>query len=282
MTRQDIRPASVEDVPAIREILAAHGNDGPVTTVDIVGPYVRHLLAHHRVLVATEGELVLGFGAVVDAGVAIHLADLFIRLDRLGQGTGRALLDELFGDAPRRTTFASADPRALPVYVRAGMLPRWVTLYVEGTVDRLPQSPPSWTVEAAEAPRLATLERDWTGIDRSVDHAYWAAQPEADSFVVLEAGEPVAIAHARRRQVGSARAIDHALVRPGADPVPALLAILRRAGERAPVLVLLLGPNPLLPILLESRLRIVDRDQYMASHPDLVDPGRLLPNGGLL
>jgi GNAT superfamily N-acetyltransferase len=282
MTRQEIRPASVEDVPAIREILAAHGNDGPVTTVDIVGPYVRHLLAHHRVLVATEGELVLGFGAVVDAGVAIHLADLFIRPDRLGQGIGRPLLDALFGDAPRRTTFASADPRALPVYVRAGMLPRWVALYLEGEVDRLPGPPSSFTVKAAEAPRLAALEQDWIGIDRSADHAYWAAQPEADSFVVLEAGEPVAIAHARRRQVGTARAVDHALVRPGADPVPALLAVVRRAGERAPVLVLSPGPNPLLPILLGAGLRIVDRDQYMASHADLVDPARLLPNGGLL
>ena len=87
---------------------------------------------------ADEGGAVVGFGAAVDAGRSVHLADLFVRPDRLGQGIGRPLLDAVFGDAERRTTFASDDPRALPIYVRVGMRPLWASLYVEGPSSRLP------------------------------------------------------------------------------------------------------------------------------------------------
>ena len=58
---------------------------------------------------------------------------------------------------------------------------------------------------------------------------------------------------------------------------------MRRAARDNPVLrVHVLGPNPLLPALLEAGFRIVDRDQFLASEPDLVDPVRLLPNPGML
>ena len=127
-----IRAATPDDVPAIRAILASHGNDDPPGQLrgpDIVGPYLRHLLAHHRAMVSETAERgVVAFGAVADTGLAWHLADLFVRTDRLGQGFGRPLLAAVFGDRWPRTTFASDDPRALPSYVRVGMAARWVAL----------------------------------------------------------------------------------------------------------------------------------------------------------
>ncbi len=42
------------------------------------------------------------------------------------------------------------------------------------------------------------------------------------------------------------------------------------------------GPNPLLRALLERGFKLVDRDQYMASAADLVDPMHALPNPGML
>jgi GNAT superfamily N-acetyltransferase len=116
-----IRPATLHDVPEIRSILAEHGNDGPHPTIDIVGPYVRHLVTTARALVADEGGRLTAFGATVATGHGRHLTDLFVRTDRLGQGIGRLLLDALFMDDWPRTTFASDDPRALPLYIRAGM-----------------------------------------------------------------------------------------------------------------------------------------------------------------
>jgi GNAT superfamily N-acetyltransferase len=277
-----IRAATADDIPAIRSILAAHGNDGPIRTVDIVGPYVAHLVARHRARVSVaEGEVV-AFGACVDAGVAVHLADLFVRPDLLGRGLGRPLLAEVLGDATRRTTFASDDPRALPLYVRAGMAPLWLSLYLVGASRALPAAPPGIELASAEPARLATLELAWSGVDRSVDHAYWASQAEADAFLVADRGEVVALAYARARQASPVRVIDRLLVRPGAEPIVPTLAALRRAGRGEAVMTVVEGPSPVLPALLEVGFQVTDHDQYMASEPGLIDPARLVPNGGML
>jgi GNAT superfamily N-acetyltransferase len=275
------RPATIEDVPAIRVILAAHGNDGPVTRVDIVGPYVQHLVTRHRALLTERDGVAVAFGAVVDTGLAVHLADLFVVPDRLGQGLGRALLAALFDDSPRRTTFASEDSRALPLYVRAGMTPLWPSLHVEGDGSRL-AVPSGLDVIAATPEELAALELAWTGADRGDDHRFWASQADADPFLVLDRDGPVALAIGRARQVSDVRVVDRMRVRPGADPVPPVLAALRRTDRGTRVVASLLGPSPVLPVLLEVGFHIVDRDQYMASHPGLVDPARLLPNPGML
>ena len=277
-----IRTATPDDIPAIRSILAAHGNDGPVVTVDIVGPYVAHLVGRHRAMVSESADGVVAFGAAVDAGVAVHLADLFVRPDLLGHGIGRPLLAAVFGEAARRTTFASDDPRALPLYVRAGMLPLCVSLYVEGASAALPAATAGMHLAAADPNELAGLELAWTGVDRSIDHAFWASQAEADSFVVTDRGGPVAIAHARARQASAVRVIDRLVVRPGADPVAPTLAALRRAGRGDAVMAVLMGPSPVLRALLDLGFQVTDRDQYMASEPGLVDPARLLPNPGML
>jgi hypothetical protein len=253
-----------------------------VIHADIVGPYVRHLVAHHRAMVTEVDGSVVAFGATVNAGVAVHLADLFVLPDRLGQGIGRPLLAALFDGAERRTTFASEDPRAMPLYVRAGMAPWWVCVYVEGATAALPPTPGFLETASADPARLAALELAWTGTDRSIDHAFWASQAAADSFVVADRGEAVAICHARARQVAAVRTIDRLLVRPGADPVPATLAALRRAGRGAAVQAMLQGPSPVLRVLLDAGFLVVDRDQFMASEPGLVDPARLLPNPGML
>jgi hypothetical protein len=72
------------------------------------------------------------------------------------------------------------------------------------------------------------------------------------------------------------------VVRPGADPVGPAIAGLVRAGQGGRVHACVFGPSPLLPILLEAGFHVVDQDQFLASHPDIVDPARLLPNPGLL
>ncbi len=276
-----IRPATVDDIPAIRAILAAHGNDGPIVTGDVVGTYLRHLIEHHVALVSELDDEVVAYGASVDAGVAVHLADLFVRADRLGQGIGRPLLAAVLGDATRRTTVASEDPRAIPLYVRARMAPLWTLLNLEGDASRLPLDP-ALSVEGGNAETLAALERDWTGVARLLDHRHWASRPRADPFVVVAGGEPIAVGHARARQGSSLRVLDHLRLRPDAEPVGPVLVAVARAAAAGPVTVSLLGPHPALPVLLNAGLRIVDRNEFMASDPSLVDPLRLLPDGGLL
>lgn len=279
-----IRSATLEDLPQIRSILAAHGNDGPVVIADIVGPYVSHLINRGRARVAEIAGVdgVVGFGAAIDTGRSVHLADLFVHPDRLGQGIGRALLDAVFEGAIQRTTFASDDPRAIPLYVRAGMQPLWASVYVQGPSGALPRASGDLRTETATPDRLAALERDWTGLDRSIDHAYWASSADADGFVVRADGAIAAFGYGRVRQAVRIRVLDRLVIHPDADPVAATLTALARAARGGPVFTCLLGPNPVLRPLLEGGFRIVDRDQYLASDPGIIDPVRLLPNPGML
>jgi GNAT superfamily N-acetyltransferase len=281
-TGREIRLATPDDIPAIRGVLAAHGNDGPVMYADIVGPYVRHLVTFHRAMVTEQDGALIAFGATVDAGFAVHLADLFVMPDRLGEGIGRPLLAALFHGAARRTTFASNDPRALPLYVRAGMSPWWACLYVEGAAASLPATPGSLETVSAEPSRLAALEKAWTGADRSIDHAFWASQAAADAFVVVDRGETVAFAYARARQASPVRIVDRLLVRPGTDPVAPTLAALRRTARGGSVQAFIQGPSPVVRVLLDAGFVVNDRDQFMASEPGLIDPTSLVPNPGML
>lgn len=276
-----IREATLEDIPGIRSVLAEHGNDGPHETVDIVGPYLRHLLAHGRARVVDEAGRIVAFGATIDAGRGRHLADLFVRLDRIGAGIGRRLLDDVFGEVAQRTTFASDDPRAMPLYIRAGMAPLWTLLYLIGPSGGLAPRL-ALTTAPADPDRIPALERDWTGIDRPGDHRFWASQAGADAFVVQSVGDAVAAGYGRARQNGTARALDRLIVRPDVDPVDPILAAIARAGSGGPVLVAIPGSNPAVRPLLAAGFRIDARDTFMASDPSLVDPARLLPNPGLL
>ena len=119
--RATIRRALEDDLEAIESILLAH--DTPPSGEPAFPPgayhrYLRHLLARGTVVVAHAGPSIIGFGASIKTGPAIHLADLFVEPSRHGQGIGQRLLAAVKGDAWPRTTFASDDPRALPLYVR--------------------------------------------------------------------------------------------------------------------------------------------------------------------
>ena len=83
-----LRPATTEDVSQILAIWAANGDEIPPAGEDMLTPYLAHLMATGRVLVAVGEAAVLGFGAVVERAGVVHLADLFVLPDRFGEGIG--------------------------------------------------------------------------------------------------------------------------------------------------------------------------------------------------
>ena len=278
-----LRRADEADLGSIRGILASHGNDGAIVIADVVGPYVSHLIQHGRTFVAVLDEMIVGVGAAIDTGRSIHLADLFVDPAHLGRGIGRALLDAVMGEPGPRTTFASDDPRALPLYVRAGMTPLWPCLYLQGAAARLPGRRAGLVTEDASPSDLAALEQAWTGIDRAGDHAHWGAMPQADQFVIRDGGDVIAFGYARARQIVPTRMLHRLVSHPGADPVAATLAALLRTGrDGGQVMVSLPGPHPALRPLLDAGIRIADHDQFMASDPSIVDPVLLIPDAGTL
>lgn len=281
-----LRTATDGDVPALERVMLATETPPPAEPETPPGaqePYLAHLVARGHVVLAELGGAVVGFGATVDTGRAIHLADLFVMPELHGCGIGGRLLAAVFGDARRRTTFASDDPRALPLYIRAGMRALWPCLYVAGDPARVAAAAAEYAVEEIDLAEMGRLERGWTGVDREPDLLYWAAIPETLAFAVGQAGVPVATGLWRRRIRGIGHWLDHLQVAPAVVPLPALLAAFRygaRFGDRGGACVP--GPSPIVGPLLEAGFRVVDRDTFMASDPGVVDPEREIVNTGML
>ncbi len=305
-TRQGLRPATTDDVPAIARVAAAC--DEPIETPGVPGsPYAEHLLARGTVVVAESDGVVVGYGAAVPIGGWRHVTDLFVHPAARGHGWGRALLASVLQGAPAATTFASDDPRALPVYVRAGLRALWPILYLEGRAVRLPD--PGLRILPVAAPEAAAAEQGFSGVDRSADHAYWGTRREATSFLVLDGETPVAAGCAVHRRGRPGRWLPHLAIAPGADATAVAVAAVHATAAGGPASpaaatggagaeagarpdargssahatsVCVPGPHPALPMLLDAGFKVVDRDIFLATSPAFVDPERLLPDPSLL
>jgi GNAT superfamily N-acetyltransferase len=281
--RPHFRPAREDDVTAIEAVLLAH-DDGPAGE-PAVEPgayhrYLRHLLARGTVVVAETGAGIIGFGASVDTGRAVHLADLFVLPGAMGEGIGRQLVEAVYPDGRPRTTFASDDPRAMHLYVGLGMTPLWPNFYLSGSAARV--AAPRGVVAADAAwPDVAALELEWTGVDRTADYRLWDQRPGNRWYVVRRDGEVLAAGDSRPRMRGTGRWLHRLIPAPGTDPTGPILAALGHAADDDGVIgACVMGPNPALrPLLVEHRFRILDRDTFMATDPALLDPRGIYDTG---
>jgi GNAT superfamily N-acetyltransferase len=267
-----VRPALEADLGAVAAVAAATGQGNEGAGGD--PRYVRHLMAHGRFLVAESDEAVVGYAATRRIGDADMLCDLFVDPAHHGRGLGRALLSEVWSDAPQRLTFSSAHPAAVPLYVRAGMVPRWSLFYLIGNPATVPV-PRSLRVTEVGSDEAAEVERTITGLDRADDHRYWRSRPDGASVVVAEAGRPVAAAAVGG--AGEEYGLSHLVAdASGADPVLAVLAGLRRRS-----VVRLPGEHAALPVLLAAGWRVEYVDLFMATDPALLPADRCAPHPGL-
>jgi GNAT superfamily N-acetyltransferase len=273
----EVRDAVRDDLAAVVDVAGIV--DPPDEGADVDVSYYEHLVDHGRLVIAEAGGIVLGYSGVLAVDGARHLSDLFVHPDAHGQGIGSAVLDATWDagtDAVPRQTFSSLHPAALPLYVRAGMIPRWPLLYLRGDPASLPDSP--LRVRDGDAAEISELERDWIGWDRTSDHSYWGSRPGARSVVVTEAGTPVAAGC-----IGRTRA-RHTLTHLSAVDRSYLPSAVAALGPLcgSDLLVTVAGENPVLPMLVGLGWRIVDRDIYCASGPDLWDATAVLPHAGFL
>jgi GNAT superfamily N-acetyltransferase len=272
-----VRDAGTGDLTAIAAITVATGQED-----DWGGgnpAYVEHLMRHGRVVVAVEAGQLAGFGAVQQIGTGpaavSMLCDLFVDPAAHGSGLGRAMLGELWRDAPRRMTFSSQHANAVPLYTSFGLDAWWPLLYLHGDSQALAR-PAGWATAAATAGRTGELERDWTGIDRTADHHAWQARPRGAGLLVVRDGEPVAAGTAAGPE------LMHLALRPDVEDaeLPVLMALAGLSPDGAPSTVCLPAPHPAVRALLAAGWRIGDIDLFMASEPGLLDPRRAVPSPG--
>jgi GNAT superfamily N-acetyltransferase len=258
----DIRLATPGDLPGIRAIADAYGN---LAAWPQRPDYLDLELAEDGLWVATDGPRVVAFAGLLRRGRITHLGDMFVAPERRGAGVGGRLLAALPRTDPR-TTFASADPRALPLYARWGLRPLAPLLYLAGerATGRLAAAPPTQRVSVTEA-----AERDAAAsggarpgvialLERAGAHALAGATPGAYAFL---------------RSYGDAMQIGPAAG--DADDVRAYVAAALERAER--VQIALPGPHPALVGLLDAGLRIESADTFMATEPGLVDLESYLP-----
>jgi hypothetical protein len=271
----DVRPATEDDGAGIGAVRDAIGGQHDDSGSD--AGYRAHLLEHGRLFVAVRDREVVGFAGTRDIGGHRLLSDLFVRPDLHGSGVGGALLSAVLDGSELRFTFSSTDPRALPLYARAGMRPLWPLLYLRGPAPSV-EAGAAIEVDAVDPGEAAAIELRITGVDRSVEHRYWAARQDATAVVVSMSGRTVGAASSVRR--GEACRLEHVALEAGLDAGPVVAAITRRSG--APVLrAFVPGPRPLLRWLLERRFVIDDLDTFMATEPSAVPDQLAVVHPGL-
>lgn len=276
-----VRAAAEKDLEAIRSIAHSYGN---LTSWPHRPDYLDHELGTGTLTVCEDAGDVIAFGGALTRQRITHLADLFVRPDRVGTGIGKAILAATLPAGGERLTFASADPRALPLYVRYGMLPLAPLLYLTGdaeAVGRLPD--PEVKLAEADSATMSSLDRTASGRDRPQDLEFLRAAAHAHGLIARHGPEAIGYGYCRIVDVAGHDSPSAFLGPIGArserDAVRTVTALLRwAAGYASQMTIPVFGPHPATPIILTAHFRVEDIDTYMASRVGLVDLTRYCPS----
>jgi GNAT superfamily N-acetyltransferase len=262
----ETRAATRGDAAGVARLSAAVGQTGPGTGAD--ERYVELLLANGIVVVAADGDTVLGWGALRLLRAGSVLTDLFVDPARHGAGIGAAILGKLWPDpaTPARLTFSSQHVNALPLYLRFGLRPVWPLLYLAGPRARLPET--AYRVEDVPIDKAAALEQRFGGGDRRADYDYWAGLPRHRVIAVQASGDAIGVG-----VLGPAE-----VVRLAGSADAALAAL--RAVPADTVACCLPGPHPATTTLVGAGFRPTDYDLAMTT-PDVALPTTWLYSAGL-
>ena len=174
-----VRPARASDLQGVYQVWFATVHPGGGAAPHAGPPLVlfRHELTTGQLWVAEDAGGLVGYAASFVRGGVLFLADLFVVPAGQSHGTGAALLDRVLApEAATHCTMSSLDPRALTLYVRAGMRPRWPHLLVASDAPdlaRLPGSDLSAAAAVVGDPEFLAWDARIGGRMRPEDHVFW-------------------------------------------------------------------------------------------------------------
>lgn len=292
-----IRPATSNDLLACTAVWRSTV-DPMLAPPTAAYPLYGHELETGTLLVAEQGDGVIGFGASITRGERWFLADLFVVPEHHSSGAGRMLLDALVetdGPGPIRAVMATHDPRAISLYTRLGMAPRWPCFSIVGLPHRTGHvmgAGRPMPVRCGQRDLLEAAEACEYPLD-SRDLTYWQRTVGAEPVLVGDGGEPIggavvrwatpfSIAHPDSISVGPIFA------RSANDITDVASSVLEFVREQEPSRLVRLyvpGPNPSLGPLLQAGYRIEEFELHSSSEghePPFLDPMRVLPSHDLL
>lgn len=157
--------------------------------------WLRYLLSTGEGWVAEIDGAVAGFGITAWRGAIDWLASLFVHPAKQGCGLGRLLLDQLWPDGldgDRATVVDVASRPATSLYLRAGLMPRFLVLAFEGAAAAGTGNAGDVHLQddwAQMAERVAGVDSAVFGAARPGDHAQWTESGFAFRSVWTAAGE---------------------------------------------------------------------------------------------
>jgi hypothetical protein len=187
---------------------------------------------------------------------------------------------------------SSTDPRALALYIRTGMQPKWPHFCLRANAPA-PGILPSTDVEIVKAQATDPEFLDWdaeiSGRQRPEDHAYWVRDEDAVPLWFHRQGAVVGYGYVRLG-AGSlwcpdALTVGPIGVRAVEDAVACIVAAIAWARPRAAVLrINVPGPHPSLAPLLNAGFHITYVETFVSNAAEpFFDPMRYLTSGsGLL
>lgn len=258
-----IRPATTDDLPTIHRIWYETDVQGPPLAPDAeIFPYFAHELETGTLLLAEEGGRPVAFSSSIVRDGICFLTELFVLPTVQSNGVGSALLRRVLPPGQRvYCTLASKDWRAIALYTRAGMRPRWPNFWVSLEEEALANIPDEGvTAEEARAddPDLMAMDAEISGRRRPGDLAYWVEREAGVPLWLVRGRERLGYAFVHLRNPGSPWTPDALTLGPTGvhaveDARACLAAALVWARSRGTIArVPIPGPHPALPMLLEA------------------------------
>jgi GNAT superfamily N-acetyltransferase len=304
----EIRPATPADLSQVHDIwYRAEVEDFPDAPPGDMPAIFRHELETGKMYVAQAGSRILGYTALITRGAIAYLAELYVRDDERSCGIGQALLARALphpacSNGSSRTfagcTLSSSDPRALALYIRAGMQPRWPHFLLYAASSQVTGSSPGESLAAGVDvvpaqpgdPEVVRWDAEVGGRFRPEDHAYWIEGADATPIWFVRGGEALGYGYvqARNHEVALWHPEALSLGPIGArSPTMALectLAAVAWAAERAPALALgVPAAHPCLPVLLRAGFRIMYVETFVSTEDRVpCDPACYLPSSSTL
>jgi ribosomal protein S18 acetylase RimI-like enzyme len=286
-----IRAAVATDLDRLWDIRHANDVAGQIAVPDQdpTPAYLAHLQEHGSLLVAESGGRIVGYAGLVDRGGFAYLTDLFVDPASQSLSIGRQLLEQILPADSRTTcTLATTDYRAISLYTRAGIAPRWPNLLLEASVGRLREiSLPRIEMFSADPfdPALHRWDHAASGRDRPVDLSFMVHTEQGQPFWFGKGGEIIGYGMIRFNAIRPWRP-DTITIGPigAATAVNAresVLAAVHWARSRGAIIEIAVpGPHPVLGMLLAADFTITYVETYCASAATLVNPARYVGSGG--
>ncbi len=288
-----IRPAREADLQGAYDVwyrTETADEPGGATDAHAPGPpepYLGHVLRTGAFVVAEEDDAIRGYAGAITRGNVSFLTDLFVDPTYQSSGLGRALLNAAMPASDLiRCTSSSSDPRALALYIRAGMRPQWpcFALRLDATPahdwSRLTFPDAPTVIEAAlDDPDLLAWDTRISGRPRAIDLAFWRAEQDGVGLWFERDGQRIGYAIIRMRAgivigpIGAAT--------PDDATACTLTAVAWATRQASVVTIQVPGPHASLPVLLDHGFHIRYADTFVSTaDTPFFDARHYIPSGG--